>query len=105
MTTPTENGESSVSVRPRRASSNASSAAAIAKCVNRSVWTRKRSSTAADGSKSRTSPATRSGRCSQPSRVTRSRTLMPSLVDFQKVSVLEPLGATTPIPVMAARRG
>lgn len=30
---------------------------------------------------------------------------MPSRVDFQKVSVLVPLGATTPIPVMAARRG
>ena len=59
----------------------------------------------AGGSKSRTSPATRSGRCSQPSRVTRSRTLMPSLVDFQNVSVLAPLGATTPMPVTTARRG
>jgi hypothetical protein len=30
---------------------------------------------------------------------------MPSLVDFQNVSVPVPLGATTPIPVTAARRG
>lgn len=105
MTTPTEKGAASVSGRPSWASSSAKSAAAIAKCVNRSVWTRKRSSIAADGSKSRTWPATRSGRSSQPSRSTRSRTLMPSLVDFQKVSVLAPLGAITPIPVTAARRG
>ena len=29
---------------------------------------------------------------------------MPSLVDFQKASVLAPLGATTPMPVTTARR-
>ena len=45
--------------------------------VNRSVWTRKRSSISASASKPRTSPATRSGRCPQPSRVIRSRTLTP----------------------------
>jgi hypothetical protein len=104
VTTPTANGVSSYAPPAMPASVSARSAAAIAKWENRSVWTRKRCSTIDSGSKPRTSPATRSGRCPQPSRVTRSRALMPSAVDFQKVSAPTPLGATTPMPVTTGGR-